>query len=214
MHPDNPPGSWYLVAEGETLAIIAERTGVPLEDLLEINGLRRTDKVDAGRLIYLLDANRLRATGAAADIGAAAEPARPTAGSAAPAGANAIFRWPLSAPRVTSLFGTRDGRVHEGIDLGAPIGTPILAAGEGHVIYAGDAVSGYGNMVVLEHAGAIMTVYAHNSVQLVRAGDRIASGQPIARVGQSGRATGPHLHFEVRRGQVPQDPLRFLPPIK
>jgi murein DD-endopeptidase MepM/ murein hydrolase activator NlpD len=121
------------------------------------------------------------------------------------------LRWPLSEPRLSSAFGRRQGRVHEGIDLAAPTGTAIRAAEDGQVLYAGDAVRGYGNMVVLQHGGDLLTVYAHGSVLLVRTGDKVTAGQEIARVGQSGRATAPHLHFEVRRGQVPQDPLPFLP---
>jgi murein DD-endopeptidase MepM/ murein hydrolase activator NlpD len=115
---------------------------------------------------------------------------------------------------LTSFFGSRWGRPHEGIDLTAPIGTPVLAAGAGEVVYAGSALRGYGNMVVLKHDGDLMTVYAHNSVLLVKVGDHVRVGQPIARSGQSGHATGPHVHFEVRKGQVPRDPLPYLPRLR
>jgi murein DD-endopeptidase MepM/ murein hydrolase activator NlpD len=120
----------------------------------------------------------------------------------------------VTAPRLTSLFGKRWGKEHEGIDMAAPIGTPVFAAAAGSVIYAGDQVRGYGNMVVIKHDGEIVTVYAHSSVLLVHTGDRVAVGQEIARVGDTGRATAPHLHFEVRRGEVPQDPMPFLPALK
>jgi murein DD-endopeptidase MepM/ murein hydrolase activator NlpD len=69
-------------------------------------------------------------------------------------------------------------------------------------------------MVVVQHAGNMLTVYAHNSVLLVKTGDRVSVGKPIAKVGSTGHSTGPHLHFEVRRGEIPQDPLPFLPPLK
>jgi murein DD-endopeptidase MepM/ murein hydrolase activator NlpD len=118
--------------------------------------------------------------------------------------------WPLGEPVLTSAFGARDGRRHEGIDLGAPKGTPVLAACAGHVLYAG-GMRGYGKMIVLQHEGDLLTVYAHSSALLVKAGQKISAGQAIARVGQTGRATGPHLHFEVRRRQIPQDPLEYLP---
>jgi murein DD-endopeptidase MepM/ murein hydrolase activator NlpD len=121
------------------------------------------------------------------------------------------FRWPLDRPAIGSPFGTRDGHPHEGIDLPAPIGTPVYAAADGQVVYAGDAIRGYGNLLVVQHAGDVMTVYAHNSVLLCRAGDRVTAGQRVALSGQSGRATGPHLHFEVRQGQIPRDPLPYLP---
>ncbi len=127
-----------------------------------------------------------------------------------PAGAGG-FRWPLDGVVVGSPFGNRDGRLHEGIDLPAPVGTPVHAAGDGQVIYAGDGIRGYGNLVVIEHAGDLLTVYAHNSEILVREGERVVAGQRIALVGQTGRASGPHLHFEVRSGQIPQNPMTYLP---
>ena len=98
--------------------------------------------------------------------------------------------------------------------MAAPTGTPVLAASAGEVIYAGDQVRGYGNMVVLKHGGDLVTVYAHNSLLLVHTGDRVAVGQEIARVGDTGRSTAPHLHFEVRRGEIPQDPIPLLPALK
>lgn len=199
LHADDPPGVWYIVQPGETMADLAARAHVPLEDLLELNGIHAGEAVEAGRLVYVLE-------GEGAPAVAGPVEALPIAGAAP-------LRWPLDDPRVTSAFGTRDGRPHEGIDMGAPTGTPIRAARDGRVLYAGDAVRGYGNMVVLDH-GDLLTVYAHDSVLLVRAGERVAAGQEIARVGASGRATAPHLHFEVRRGQTPQDPMRFLPPPK
>jgi murein DD-endopeptidase MepM/ murein hydrolase activator NlpD len=98
--------------------------------------------------------------------------------------------------------------------MAAPVGTSVFAAAAGDVIYAGDHVRGYGNMVVVKHGGDLVTVYAHNSLLLVHTGDRVSVGQEIARIGDTGRSTAPHLHFEVRRGEVPQDPMPFLPALK
>ena len=109
-----------------------------------------------------------------------------------------------------SPFGARGARAHEGIDLPAPTGTPVLAAADGEVVYAGDGIRGYGNLVVLQHPGDLLTVYAHNSALFVAQGQRVRAGDRIAAVGQTGRATGPHLHFEVRQGQVPRDPMTYL----
>jgi lipoprotein NlpD len=203
LHPDTPRGSWHVVEPGETMAQIASRTGVPVEDLLEINGLRRNQALEPGQLLFLLDAEGLSRPASA--------PAPRTELPAALLATGTPLRWPLSEPRLSSPFGARHGRTHEGVDLAAPTGTPIYAADGGQVLYAGDAVRGYGNMVVVQHADDLVTVYAHSSVLLVRTGERVAAGQEIARVGQSGRATAPHLHFEVRRKQVPDDPLRYLP---
>ena len=87
----------------------------------------------------------------------------------------------------------------------------MFAAADGRVVYAGNGIRGYGNLVVVRHAGDLLTVYAHNSVLLVTPGQPVRAGDRIALVGQSGRATGPHLHFEVRAGQIPKNPMGFLP---
>ncbi len=110
---------------------------------------------------------------------------------------------------VTSLYGPRWGRMHNGIDLGAPIGTPIYAADGGDVIFAGE-FGGYGYMVQIDHGGNIKTYYAHCSAIHVSEGDKVFQGQHIADVGNTGWSTGPHLHFEVRKHDVPVDPQNFL----
>ncbi len=111
---------------------------------------------------------------------------------------------------VTSEFGLRNGKPHKGIDISAPMGTPILAALPGKVAYVGNQ-RGYGNVVILEHNDFIMTVYAHNEANLVREGDDVAGGQPIATLGDSGSTTGPHLHFEYRVKGVARNPRELFP---
>jgi murein DD-endopeptidase MepM/ murein hydrolase activator NlpD len=210
QHAVGAPGKWYMVEEGETLGDIARRAGVPEEDLLELNGLHSAAEVQKGRLIFVLDATP--PPGDPTQNAGGTPPQQPDR-SSGPEG-QARFRWPVDAPQVTSLFGKRWGRAHEGIDLTAPIGTPVLAAGGGEVVYSGNSVRGYGNMVVLKHDADLMTVYAHNSVLFVKVGDRVQVGQRVALSGQSGHATGPHVHFEVRKGQVPRDPLPYLPQLR
>jgi murein DD-endopeptidase MepM/ murein hydrolase activator NlpD len=213
MHADHLPGSWYVVASGDTPVSIAQRAGIPLEDLLEINGIRRNDARPPGSSLFLYGNPR----GLARPEPTAPEPVavpEPAAGAPAPSEKQAPLRWPLAAPRLTSRFGKRWGRPHEGVDMGAPIGTPVYAAAAGSVIYSGDQVRGYGNMVVLKHAEGLVTVYAHNSRLLVRVGDAVTEGQEIARVGDTGRSTAPHLHFEVRRRDTPVDPIPFLPALQ
>ena len=118
------------------------------------------------------------------------------------------FIWPVSGP-VTSPFGWRWGRMHEGIDIGAPSGTPIAAAASGIVIYAG-WMSGYGNLVVIDHGGGLATAYGHQSSIAVSAGQHVTQGQVIGYVGCTGHCFGPHLHFEVRVNGQPVDPLGYL----
>lgn len=125
---------------------------------------------------------------------------------------NASFRWPLKNITITSPFGRRRDGFHEGIDLRAPSGTPVYASDSGLVLYADRRIRGYGKMVVIRHPNGLTTVYAHNSKLQVRKGQRVKRGQRIALSGNSGRSSGPHLHFEVRHGTSPVNPARLLPP--
>jgi murein DD-endopeptidase MepM/ murein hydrolase activator NlpD len=115
---------------------------------------------------------------------------------------------PVSCPQ-TSGFGIRWGRMHEGLDFGCDIGTPVKAAKAGLVIKAGLS-SGYGNLVLVDHGDGVVTAYAHNSRFAVEIGDDVAAGQVIAYSGNTGHSTGPHVHFEVRINGVPKNPALYL----
>jgi murein DD-endopeptidase MepM/ murein hydrolase activator NlpD len=181
--------SWgtYTVKEGDTLWNISRRFGIPLKELLQANGLRETSVLQIGQVLRV-----------------------PSRGGvpAAPQRAQQGFIWPVNG-RISSRFGPRGRGFHYGIDIIAPVGTVVRAAESGVVSYSG-WMSGYGRVVIITHASGLQTVYAHNSVNLVREGQRVNKGDPIARVGSTGNATCPHLHFEVRRNGRPVDPLEFL----
>ncbi len=155
-----------------------------------------------------------RATTDVSSEPAPVQPAHPPTPVAAPAPAAkpapAPPAWvrPNAGP-LTSPFGRRWGHVHEGIDLGGGYGSPILAATNGVVLYAGPE-SGYGRVVKIADSDGTQTWYGHMSRFLVKAGDHVKAGQEIALVGAAGDATGPHLHFEVRIGGQPVDPIPFL----
>jgi murein DD-endopeptidase MepM/ murein hydrolase activator NlpD len=116
--------------------------------------------------------------------------------------------WPVRGP-VSSGFGMRWGRMHQGIDITAGTGTPIRAAKAGTVTFAG-TMGGYGNCVIVTHAGGLSTLYGHQSRMAV-SGGAVSQGQVIGYVGSTGNSTGPHLHFETRVGGTPQNPMRYLP---
>jgi murein DD-endopeptidase MepM/ murein hydrolase activator NlpD len=116
--------------------------------------------------------------------------------------------WPVSGP-VTSGFGSRWGRMHEGIDIAVGQGTPVHAAAAGTVIYAG-WMEGYGNLVVIDHGSGLSTAYGHNSSLASSVGESVSAGQVIAYSGSTGHSTGPHVHFEVRVNGAPVDPLGYL----
>jgi murein DD-endopeptidase MepM/ murein hydrolase activator NlpD len=116
--------------------------------------------------------------------------------------------WPVSGP-VTSGFGSRWGRMHEGIDIAGGTGTPVHAAAAGTVIYAG-WMEGYGNLVAIDHGNGLSTAYGHNSALACSVGQSVSAGQVIAYSGSTGHSTGPHVHFEVRVNGSPVDPLGYL----
>jgi murein DD-endopeptidase MepM/ murein hydrolase activator NlpD len=119
--------------------------------------------------------------------------------------------WPVDAP-LSSPFGAREGRPHNGIDLAAAEGTEVRAACAGIVRYAGDEQRGYGRLVIVEHADGLFTYYAHNRAFAVHTGDTVERGDLLAYSGATGHVTAPHLHFEVRRLGAAVDPLPLLAP--
>ena len=119
------------------------------------------------------------------------------------------FSWPVRG-KLASRYGMRDNAHHDGIDISGKRGTRILAAEAGRVIHSDNSLAGYGNMIILKHTGVYSTVYAHNRRNLVKVGQFVEKGQAIAELGDTGRTTAPHLHFEIRRDGRPANPLDYL----
>lgn len=205
-------GVTHVVRRGETVYRIARAYGVAPDDLLEVNGIADPRQVAVGTELFVPGAGRV------VDLDEAGGPAAPapapgatsiTSREPAAPRADARLAWPLQGV-LYGRYGVRSGRRHDGIDLAAPEGTIIGAADAGTVIFAGEQ-AGYGSIMILRHAGGLVTLYAHCSELLVGEGRAVRRGEPIAKVGQTGRTSGPHLHFEVREGTRPRNPLLFLP---
>ena len=121
------------------------------------------------------------------------------------------FDWPVDEARMTRGYLPNRRKPHLGVDLAAPKGTPVLAAHDGRVIYAGRDFRGFGKMVLIEGKNGWATLYAHFSKIQARQGERVSQGDQIGLVGRTGHATGYHLHFEIRKARGPVDPLLYLP---
>jgi murein DD-endopeptidase MepM/ murein hydrolase activator NlpD len=158
------------------------------------------------RAEYLAEVEALAAQSAALAAAIRDAQAGGSNGSGTPSAAGLV--WPVNGP-VVSGYGMRWGRMHEGIDIAAGLGTPIRAAAAGTVIHAG-WLGGYGNLVVLDHGDGLATAYAHASAILVGVGQSVAQGETVSLVGSTGNSTGPHLHFEVRVNGTAVDPLLYL----
>lgn len=186
----------HVVAGGDTLWDIARTYEVSVEALSAANSLNEANVLRIGKELVV------PAIGGG-DLG----PVVPVSGrvtAQAP-----MLAWPVNG-RVTSGFGERWGRMHYGIDIAAPMGTPVRAALGGTVTYS-DWAGTYGMLVTIDHGGGVETRYAHNSQLLVKVGAKVQAGQRIALVGSTGASTGPHAHFEVLVNGERRDPLNRLP---
>jgi murein DD-endopeptidase MepM/ murein hydrolase activator NlpD len=205
--PDN--STTVVLRRGETLSDLAARHRLSLGDVLAANPGLKPATVRAGQKVRL--------------PGDVAMPAAPTmsaeevalvkdASTAKPPSLTGDgFIWPVRGGRLVSAFGAKpDGTRNDGLDIGAPPGTPVLASENGIVVYAGDRVAGYGQLLLLRHAGGFTTAYAHNQALLVKVGDRVKRGQRIATVGSTGGVRAPQLHFELRAGRNAIDPWKYL----
>ncbi|MDP8961056.1 MAG: M23 family metallopeptidase, partial [Actinomycetota bacterium] len=169
-------------------------------------------EAESRRIAALIRERERAAKAAAAAATRARSPGRLVGGSGgSPSGVVGTtgYIWPRCAT-VTSEYGRRWGRMHQGIDIDGDTGNPIYASKAGTVIFAGRS-NGYGNLVLVSHGDGVVTAYAHQSAFAVRDGQRVSQGQRIGSVGNTGNSTGPHLHFETRVNGTPVNPRRFLP---
>jgi len=212
-------GSTHVVRPGENLYRISKHYGVSVGSIRRANRIRDVTELQVGQRLRIPGAekNQPRSALSPATTRSSGSSARRAKPRSAPSGnretalreADLRFSWPVQGS-VSSGFGWRKGRPHEGIDIPARKGSKVRAAEAGRVIHAGK-LGDYGLVVILKHKGRYSTVYAHNRKNLVRKGAFVERGDVIAQVGNSGNARGHHLHFEVRRNRVAQDPTRFLP---
>lgn len=207
----NQDGIFYKLKSGETIETLARRYQVPLDKIRKVNPTVDLASLKAGSEIFLPGAR----PEAIAEVHSAEKKSDSSAKtSITTQRSSRVYRWPVMG-KINSPFGwrrhpiTRRRDFHTGIDIKASRGTVIRCAREGKVVYSG-WMGGYGKVLVVEHSGGQSTLYAHCSSLLVKQGASVSVGQNIATVGSTGRTTGPHLHFEVRVGNSPVNPLKYL----
>jgi lipoprotein NlpD len=216
----------HRVAPGETAFRIARSYGISVEDLAAANGIKDPRSIAVGQELLIPTVEPEQEPSEPHlewDLAPAPGPPRPNApsrpASSRPGGAasrpepatKGMLDWPLRGV-LYGRFGKKGKEPHDGIDLAAPAGTPVKTAQEGTVLYAGEQ-RGYGLIVIVQHPTGLITLYAHNRDLRVKTGQGVRRSQVIATVGESGRTSGPHLHFEVRVDGKPVDPGDYLGPL-
>jgi murein DD-endopeptidase MepM/ murein hydrolase activator NlpD len=198
-------GIYHIVRRGENLFRIGKAYDISYRELARINRIRDPSEIRVGQSVFIPGATRRLPVEIITPENASLERPRTPFRLEKKDG----FLWPV-AGKITSNFGRRGATFHDGIDIAAPEGTPIRAIESGEVLYS-DRLRGYGNLIIIRHLGGFASVYAHNRRNRVREGQKIRRGEIIAEVGSTGRVTGPHLHFEIRKNNITRDPLYYLP---
>jgi murein DD-endopeptidase MepM/ murein hydrolase activator NlpD len=203
-----------VVRSGDTLFSISRATGASVQAIAQANRLSPPYALEVGdRLTIPEGSGRASAPirrEAKAPDGNVGEIAR-NVSYVAPAPASvALFDWPVRGAIIGEFGAGVLGRRNDGINIAAPVGTPVRAAADGEVVYRGSELDGYGNLLLIKHQDGFVTAYAHNDVMLVQKGQPVRKGQVIAKVGQTGSAAEPQLHFEVRQNLKAVDPKGFL----
>lgn len=182
----------YKVKRGDTLYGIAQRQNVSAARLIKANGLKRPYALRVGQTLKL------------------PKGAAPRQAAISPRAGTATFIWP-AAGRVISGYGVKaNGLRNDGINIAAKKGSAVYAAAAGEVMYAGDRLRAFGNLVLVRHKNGYISTYGHNQTLLVRRGDKVVQGQQIATIGATGSVAEPQLHFELRRNADAIDPMRYL----
>lgn len=236
-----PGGRRHIVKRGETGIAIANAYKVPWGRIAAANGLERDSILQVGQALFVpmptaaqtprkpqpgrkppaqqqsagfeLDLDDLITGSSPAREGQATSTPQPARPAAAPVQANIpALGWPVDGRVILSRYGPKPGgRVNDGINIKTTRGAAVRAAASGEIIYVGDAISGFGLMMLVRHPGGAVTAYAHLEDALAERGDRVERGQPIARAGTSGSVEDPQLHFQLRTGRRTLDPLLYLP---
>ena len=210
-----PAARFHTVVSGDTVYGISRRYAVDMYSLVRANRLGKPYTIKVGQRLRLpADASsvrggRGRAKAAAPATGAPARRPESEGARGRPGGQG--FAWPVEG-RVVSSFGPKPGGLHnDGINIAVAAGIEVRAAGDGVVAYAGNELRGFGYLLLIRHDGGWMTAYAHNDALLVRRGQQVRCGEPVARAGSTGSVSTPQLHFEIRKGVRVVNPLRHLP---
>lgn len=202
-------GSVYTVKRGDTLSRISRMTGTSVRDLARMNGISPPYTIEIGQKLKVSGASKSSGRKKSSSQTAKVTPSSAVPKSSWPPVGQRCWRWPASG-KVVMTYSTSEGG-NKGIDIAGSRGQPVYAAGAGKVVYVGNQLRGYGNLVMIKHNEDYITAYAHNDKLMVNNGQNVKIGQQIATMGSSD-ADSVRLHFQIRYRATAIDPLRYLPP--
>ncbi|WP_312691989.1 amidase activator ActS [Kosakonia sp.] len=203
-------GAVYTVKRGDTLYRISRITGTSVKDLASLNGISPPYTIEVGQQLKIKGASKTASSaGKSGGKTAKVVPSSAVPQSSWPPVGQRCWRWPTTG-KVIMTYSTSEGG-NKGIDIAGARGQPIYAAGAGKVVYVGNQLRGYGNLIMIKHSEDYITAYAHNDTLLVNNGQNVKAGQKIATMGSSD-TDSVRLHFQLRYRATAIDPLRYLPP--
>jgi lipoprotein NlpD len=228
-----PTGIYHTVQPGQTLYRISKTYEIDEDRLASINHIKDPTQLRANQKIFIPNATQVRkvpVTSTSSGVKgtrtttAGSQPTRkstaskttttPKQAKVAPASSakptKGIFRWPAKG-KILNKFGSQGKKVYKGIEISVPKGTPVVAAASGKVIYSGNAIPGFGNLVILEHSDSFFSVYGYNQKNLVKMDDHVGQGERIAQSGLPPNGESARLHFEIRKGKSAVNPILYLP---
>lgn len=228
-----PTGIYHTVKPGQTLYRIALTYGVDEDHLARVNNIKDPTQLRVNQRVYIPGVSQLRKVPSTAATNSRPAPAQtatsqttttkktsvenrpspkktiPTTTSS-PEAVKGLFTWPVQGNVITK-FGSQGQNVHKGIEISVPTGTGVKAAASGKVIYSGNAIPGYGNLIILEHSDSFFSVYGFNQRNLVKMDDFVGQGEKVALSGSPPNGQSPRLHFEIRKGKSAVNPILYLP---
>src|SRR4030042_963910 len=197
-------GVYHVVERHQSLYRICKTYEVDLKQVASLNRISDPSRIQTGQRIFIPGAKKALKVEIYIDdvVAETGEGAKITY-------KKMDFIWPVKG-EISNAYEEAENKRHQGIDISSPFGAPIRASNAGKVIYSNNTIKGYGNLIILRHSEEFVTVYAHNDTNLVEEGIWVEKGQIIGKVGQTGMASGPHLHFEIRKNNKTLDPLLFF----
>lgn len=198
------PGHYYKIKTNDTLSMIAKKYRISVHEIIEVNGIDDAKNLRIGKLLFLPDSGNY--IGHKIKTVTSNNPKKPIVSKPS----NNKFLFPVNGGKIIHKFSRTSSNPYDGIGIKAPLGSRVIAAQEGQVLFCGNDGTKFGLLIIIEHSNSFITVYTHLNKSLVKEGQIVKAGQSIGLVGKSGGISVAQLHFQIRKNRRPQDPIRYI----